>query len=399
MSSIFDLMPALGKDIATVLIGRFLGGLFGVAPIAVFGGVVSDCWPLVHRGIAMALVVSLVFSGPTFGPIFGGFIMGSPSLNWRWTMWVLVIIGLSVSALCVFVYPETYPPAILRAKARSLRKKTGNRDIRTASDKEGTGLKELTSTYLVRPFCTLYNALFQNNDSSRSDEKTANQYGSTLGLITTQPILAFLTLYQSFVFGVLFLFYQVYPFSFGHTRGWSVTLEYLPLLAIICGILAGAGGIVIYNQVYFRYHCHAQDGSFIPESRLPPMIVGSLMIPIGMFWFAWTAAPEIPWPSSVCASFLIGCGMYLLFIQGFTYIVDCYTVMANSAMGVNGSMRSVFGAVFPLFADQMVQSLGVAYTATILGAVSVALIPVPICFWYWGSRIRAWSSAKLPSNV
>jgi hypothetical protein len=132
---------------------------------------------------------------------------------------------------------------------------------------------------------------------------------------------------------------------------------------------------------------------------LPPMILGGLMIPIGIFWYAWTAGPDVPWPSAICASFLTGCGMYLLFIQGFNYIVDCYTSMANSAMGVNGSMRSIFGAIFPLFASQMFHSLGVAPATSILGGVSVALIPVPVCFWYWGERIRAWSSAKVSSSV
>lgn len=222
---------------------------------------------------------------------------------------------------------------------------------------------------------------------------------ATLGLFSTQPILVLLTLHQSFSYGVLFLFYQTYPIAFGENRGWSMTLRYLPLLGIICGVFVGTIGIIIHNQVYFRHHCHAPDGSFIPESRLPPMIVGGVLVPIGMFWFAWTATPEISWPSPVCASMLIGCGMYLLFIQGSNYIVDCYTSMANSAMGVNGSMRSIFGAVFPLFANEMVQTLGVARSTTILGALSAALAPVPVCFWYWGEQIRAWSSAKVPSRL
>ena len=154
ISSLFDLMPVLGNNVATILIGRFFGGFFGVAPVAVFGGVVSDSWSMAHRGIAMALAVALVFSGPTFGPIFGGFIMGSPSLDWRWNMWVVVIVGLSASVLCVFVFPETYPPAILRKKARALRRKTGNPNIKTASDKEGFSLQEIARVYLIRPFCT-----------------------------------------------------------------------------------------------------------------------------------------------------------------------------------------------------------------------------------------------------
>lgn len=213
-----------------------------------------------------------------------------------------------------------------------------------------------------------------------------------LGLFTTQPILALLTLYQSFIYGVLFLFYQTYPVAFGTDRNWPTTLKYLPLLAIIVGVFAGSLGIIITNQLYTRHHNHTPSGTYIPESRLPPMIFGAILVPIGMFWFAWTASSvSISPASAVCASFVTGAGMYLLFIQGFNYIVDCYTGMANSAMGVNGAMRSVFGAVFPLFARQMVRALGVAWTTSILGSVCVVLVPVPVCFWYWGERIRGWA--------
>jgi DHA1 family multidrug resistance protein-like MFS transporter len=223
-----------------------------------------------------------------------------------------------------------------------------------------------------------------------------NANSQLLGLFTTQPILALLTLYQSFVYGVLFLFYQTYPVAFGEDRSWPTSLKYVPLLALIVGVFAGSLGIIITNQIYTRHHSHTPDGVYIPESRLPPMIVGGVMVPIGMFWFAWTASSIfISWASPVCASFLTGCGMYLLFIQGFNYIIDCYTSMANSAMGVNGSMRSIFGAAFPLFANQVIERLGVAKTTSILGCVCVALVPVPICFWFWGERIRAWSSAKV----
>jgi hypothetical protein len=69
--------------------------------------------------------------------------------------------------------------------------------------------------------------------------------------------------------------------------------------------------------------------------------------------------------------------MYFLFIQGFCYVMDCYANVANSAMGVNGAIRSIFGAVFLLFATLMIHELGVAWGSTILGIISACLIPVP----------------------
>lgn len=151
ISSLFGLMPALGQNIATVVTGRFFAGLFGVSPIAVLGGLITDCWNDVYRGTALAFCICLVFSGPTFGPIIGGLIVDS-SMSWRWTMWVVVIFGLAISLLAFFVLPETYPPSILQSMAKDLRKKTRNNSIRSQLDMEEVSLNRLAQVYLVRPW-------------------------------------------------------------------------------------------------------------------------------------------------------------------------------------------------------------------------------------------------------
>lgn len=154
-------MPALGQNIATVLVGRFLAGLFGVAPIAVLGGIITDCWNAVYRGTALAFCICLVFSGPTFGPIIGGFIVDS-SAGWRWTMWVVVIAGLVLSLIAMLVHPETYPPAILQRIAKDLRKQTGARNIRSQLDMEEASLHKLAQLYLVRPWGKRYRTCRDN---------------------------------------------------------------------------------------------------------------------------------------------------------------------------------------------------------------------------------------------
>lgn len=151
ISALFSLMPALGGNVATILIGRFLSGFFGVAPIAVLGGVITDCWDAASRSVAMAFCICLVFSGPTFGPIIGAFIVSS-SLSWRWTMWIVVISGLATSLLGLLTFPETYPPRILQMKARRLRRLTGGVHIRSALDAEGVNARHIAQVYLIRPW-------------------------------------------------------------------------------------------------------------------------------------------------------------------------------------------------------------------------------------------------------
>lgn len=202
-----------------------------------------------------------------------------------------------------------------------------------------------------------------------------------------------LTLYQSYIYGFMYLFYQSYPIAFGEVRGWSIGVASLPLLGIIIGVLIGTVVVVVYTLTYFKRKMDSRGGNFEPEDRLPLMIFGGCLVPIGLLWYGWTSSPSIPWPSEVCSGILIGWGMYTIFIQCFVYIVDCYTDTANSAMAANGVVRSIFGAIFPLFASYMFHNLGVDWAASLVAFLSLIMVPVPIIFWRYGARIRARSKA------
>lgn len=64
-------------------------------------------------------------------------------------------------------------------------------------------------------------------------------------------------------------------------------------------------------------------------------------------------------------------------------------MFAASAVAANTIMRSVFGAVFPLFATYMFNGIGVNWGMTLLGCVAALLTPMPFLFYFFGKRIRA----------
>jgi hypothetical protein len=137
--------------------------------------------------------------------------------------------------------------------------------------------------------------------------------------------------------------------------------------------------VVLYTELYVKRHI-AKYGKFEPELRLPVMIFGGCLVPVGLLWYGWTSRSTIPWPSEVYPGVLIGCGMYITFTQSFAYIVDCYPDRANSAMAANGAVRSIFGASFPLFARYMFENLGVNWASTPLGILCLTMTPVPVIF-------------------
>jgi hypothetical protein len=47
-------------------------------------------------------------------------------------------------------------------------------------------------------------------------------------------------------------------------------------------------------------------------------MIGSVALPVGIFWFAWTAAPNsIPWIVSILAGVPFGFGVGLVFLSGY----------------------------------------------------------------------------------
>jgi DHA1 family multidrug resistance protein-like MFS transporter len=113
--SIFNIAVAVGKDLQTVLICRFFAGFFGACPLTVVAAVFSDMFNNRSRGLAITVFSIMVFSGPLMAPFVGGFITTS-YLGWRWTEYLVGILGFSAFGLNLLFLEESYPPVILIGK-------------------------------------------------------------------------------------------------------------------------------------------------------------------------------------------------------------------------------------------------------------------------------------------
>lgn len=79
-------------------------------------------------------------------------------------------------------------------------------------------------------------------------------------------------------------------------------------------------------------------------------MVGAILVPIGLFWFAFTTYSSVHWIVPIIACIPFGTGTLLVFQSVFTFLVDAFRPYAASAMAANSAMRSSFAAAFPLFA-------------------------------------------------
>lgn len=114
----------------------------------------------------------------------------------------------------------------------------------------------------------------------------------------------------------MYLFFEAYPIAFQQNRGWNDGVGALPFLSITGGVIIGALIITWTTKTRFARKLKENDGKVIPEERLPPMILGSLLLPAGLFWYAWTSSPNIIWVPQVLAGIPIGCGILMIFMQG-----------------------------------------------------------------------------------
>ncbi|KAH9827293.1 Major Facilitator Superfamily [Teratosphaeria destructans] len=357
---IFNIAVAVSKDVQTLMIARFFAGFFGSCPLTVVAAVFSDMFNNELRGIAVASFSATVICGPFTGPFIGGFITKS-YLGWRWTAYIPAFMGFAAAALALFFQKESYGPVILVSKASELRRKTRNWGIHAKQEEVEVDLKELLTKNISRP----------------------------LRILFTEPIVLLITIYMSFIYGLLYLNLTAYSLVFSDVYGFSLGVSGLPYIALILGVAVALAIIVLTNPAYVR-KLHANDHVPVPEWRLPIVMAGGVVFAAGLLWFGWAGfRASTPWIAPALAGLFIGFGIYSVFLQCLNYIIDAYLMFAASAIAANTIMRSTFGAIFPLFAAYLFDGLGINWSMTLLGCVAALFTPIPFVFYFYGKRIRA----------
>ena len=364
----FSFGSAVAKDFQTLMITRFFGAFFASAPVTNTGGVLGDLYSPAWRGIAMAGYAMAVVGGPCLGPIVSAAFVANPSLGWRWTEYFTGILQAAILAIDIVFVDESYPPKLLVYKARRLRHETGNWALHTRFEEWDVSIAELTRKFLVRP----------------------------IQLLTT-PICFLVALYASFCYGILYMQLGGIPIIFRELRGWPAVSSTLPFLAILLGAMIGSG-INVYNQILYNKVYHRSGDRAVPEARLPPMMLGSVLFSSGQFLMGWTADPKFHWIVPCIGLVMMGTGFFTIFQAALNYLVDTFTQYAASAIAANTFLRSCFAGAFPLVVSPLYHHIGTGPASSITGGFAALLIPVPFVFYVFGKRIRAgskWSKASV----
>ncbi|KAI1649923.1 MFS multidrug transporter [Daldinia loculata] len=360
LSIIFSAACALSTNIQMLVAFRFLNGL-AVVSTALNPSIVGDLFRVEQRGSAMSIVGLATMLGPVVGPIIGGYLGGA--VGWRWCFWLITILCGFLEIGFLLLLRETYSVQILKGKAQRLRKETNNPNIRSKYETEHTAL-QLLQNACVRPLLLLF----------------------------TSPILFLMSLYVAVVYGYLYLVMTTITSVFESVYNFSSTVVGLSFLGLGIGCVIGVFFCRATLDLWVRRQ--AKSGQVQPEQRLPPVIFGGFILPVGLFMYGWTAEVHTHFLAPIIATGILGMGLVSTTIPVRSYLVDAFGIYAASAIAGCAVLRNLGGTFVPLAGPPLYQKLGLGWGNSVLGFIALAFIPVPLLLMRYGQALRSRDKRK-----
>ncbi|KAH7883458.1 hypothetical protein F5I97DRAFT_250772 [Phlebopus sp. FC_14] len=157
-------------------------------------------------------------------------------------------------------------------------------------------------------------------------------------MLRQEPIVLWTAIYHAFVYGLLFLLLEAYPHVYN--SHYSMTREQVGLVFIAPWLGNILGVLVYFRSLKPQYEARqravqiqsAGKREIEPEGRLPGVILSSIFTPIGMFWFAFSAHPDVHWFLPVLSGVPVGMGMTLLQLSLLNYYIDLYPTRSASVI-------------------------------------------------------------------
>ncbi|MDE2089644.1 MAG: DHA2 family efflux MFS transporter permease subunit [Gammaproteobacteria bacterium] len=95
----------ISMNLTQIVLFRLLQGVFGAGLVPLSQSIMVDTYPVQDRGKAMAIWGIGVMVGPILGPTLGGYL--TQVLDWRWTFYINVPVGIFSFLLAWKVTPDT----------------------------------------------------------------------------------------------------------------------------------------------------------------------------------------------------------------------------------------------------------------------------------------------------
>lgn len=323
---LLQLPTGFAVNMPMFLIFRWLCGFAGSPALATGGATISDMYQPGQVSYGIALWGSFGICGPVFGPVLGGF--AAQTVGWRITIWIISWLAAPTVLVLFCFMPETSASTILYRRAKRLRLATGNTRLRSQSEIDAAEYKARDHLRLL---------------------------GRAFTLTFSEPLVFLLDLYTALVYGVLFTWFESFPFVFGDIYDFNLGQQGLVFLGLFVSTLITLPLFLLWLRVGVVPKITKPD--FRPESVLPPTFFGSFALPICLIWYGWASRDSVHWIVPIIGSSLFTVSIITLFFPVLHYLGMAYPHVAASIYAGNGLFRATFGAIFPLFVRYSHQAL------------------------------------------
>ena len=209
-------------------------------------------------------------------------------------------------------------------------------------------------------------------------------------LLATQPILQLVSIVMAYNFGILYIFLSTFSLLFTSKYHQTAAQSGYHYLALAIGYtFANLVGGYITDLLWDRLKKRA-NGDTAPEYRIPLLIPGGMLIPIGLFWYGWSAQAKVHWIMPDIGAAIFGVGIIMNTQAMGAYILDSFGKYTSSATAASQLLRMTAGFAFPLFAPALYHRLDWGWGNSVLAFIAFAFcVPAPLILWVYGARIRA----------
>jgi MFS transporter, DHA1 family, multidrug resistance protein len=147
----------------------------------------------------------------------------------------------------------------------------------------------------------------------------------------------------SYTYAIYYSFFEAFPLVYPKMYGFNLGETGLTFLAIGPATMIAVAAFIIYQR-YLLVPDVMRNGLKPPEHFLLPALLGVIIVPPGLFKFAWTARYDIHWIVSLIALSIFVIGQFWVFQSIFVYLPLSYPKYAASMFSANDMSRSMLAA-------------------------------------------------------
>lgn len=360
LTAVMIIPQALATNIYAIIFSRLIMGITASCGNSLVGGIISDIFPNGReRSLAMSTFALIIFVFQGVGPLCSSFTV--QMYGWRVSFWWQMGVCFVPWIMMLLVFDETRGPVLLSKKAAQMTKETNGRVVyRCRADDEKTSVLQMIKTSVSRPIIYL----------------------------TTEPIVMYFGVWIGFLWSTVFLSIGAVPIAFGTAYGWTQQQSSIVLLVLALG---GCLGLVLnfWQEAVYARAVQRYNGEPPPEIRLYSCCIGAVIVPIGLFIYAWGAQSHVHPAVPIVGLVIFATGVFPIYLGVFVVLAGIYGRYASSALAAQSWLRNTGAAVSPLWTPAMYHNLGAPYATTILACIAAVLGTCPFVLLFFGPQLRA----------